>query len=266
MRFAMAYRMHTSMSKKVQLRTGAYIAAFLLLAWLLRPSPQDVAHRIFGQNMVPSTKKGVEALNLSNILMTRSEANVVLKYLRRDVHTYLEWGSGGSTVNFPQYASTRAVSIEHDKSWCDKMRESVKEQRGVKVEMRCVPVKRGTKGWGLRSPFEEGNYLVFRSYIDEIDRLQQQSWDFVLIDGRARVDAAIKALSYLRNDSIVVLHDSWRMRWKYGEVYDYYDVVEETLLMWNQGVAILKRKPAFAYVEEKPELVQGILNRKYHLT
>lgn len=251
--------------KRSPARTGALVATFLLVLWLVLPSSDDVAHRVFGHTMVPATKEGVQDLNLSKILMSRSEVKVVLKYLKNGVNTYLEWGSGGSTQNFPEYVSGRAVSIEHDKAWCARMRDVLRGKKGVPVEMRCVPVARGTMGWGINSPFEEGDYLVFRSYVDEIDRLGQQNWDFILIDGRARVDVAIKALSYLRNDSLVVLHDTWRTRWKYGAVYDYYDVVEETITMWSQGVAVMKRKKELAYLEGKQELVQKILDEKYGL-
>ncbi len=245
-------------------RVAAYLGV-VFIAYLIWPHSEDVSHKVFGKNMYPPVKEGYKSVDLNKILMTASELKKVLSYLKRDVRTYLEWGSGGSTLNFPQYVSKRVVSIEHDKEWCEKMQHDVKDTAKVKIEVHCVPVPRGTMGWGRKSPFEEGDYRVFRKYIDEIDNLKQATWDFILIDGRARVDAAIKALSYVRNDSIVVLHDSWRMRWKYGEVYDYYDVIDETLGVWNQGVAIMKRKPSFAHLQGRKDRTQAILSRKYNL-
>ncbi len=245
-------------------RVVAYLTV-VSVAYLIVPHSEDVSHKVFGKNMYPSVKEEHKSVDLNKILMTASELKKVLSYLKQDVRTYLEWGSGGSTLNFPQYVSERVVSIEHDKEWCEKMQHDVKGTAKVDIEVHCVPVPRGTMGWGSKSPFEEGDYRVFRKYIDEIDNLKPTTWDFILIDGRARVDAAIKSLSHVRNDSIVVLHDSWRMRWKYSEVYDYYDVIDETIGAWNQGVAIMKRKPSYAYLQGRKDLTQAILSRKYNL-
>lgn len=144
------------------------------------------------------------------------------------------------------------------------MKDQMANSKGhVPVEVHCVSVPRGTGGWGKKSPFEEGDYRVFRKYIDEIEHLNQKKWDFVLIDGRARVAAAIKALSFLRSDSVVVLHDSWRMVTRYSEIRKYYDVVAETKTMWNQGIAVLRRKEKFAGLEGRKDLVQEILNKAY---
>ncbi len=189
----------------------------------------------------------------------------MLKYVSRNISTYLEWGSGGSTYHFPQYVSKRVVSIEHDKKWCEKVKGEVAGTTKVPVEMRCVEVARGTDGWGTRDPFEEGNYKVFRAYIDEIDKLGAKNWDFILIDGRARVDAAIKALSYLRDDSILVLHDTWRLVRSYRDIYNYYDLVDQSYTVWNQGIGVFKRKKKLAYLEGRRDLVQKILNKKYGL-
>lgn len=133
----------------------------------------------------------------------------------------------------------------------------------VPVEVRCVSVPRGTGGWGRKSPFEEGDYRVFRQYIDEIEKIDQKKWDFVLIDGRARVAAAFKALSFLRDDSVVVLHDSWRLMHRYRDIFTYYDKVAESWTVWNQGIAVLRRKRKFKNLEGRKDLVQEILDKMY---
>jgi len=199
--------------------------------------------------------------------MSTGELNLLLKYLTQDVTNYLEWGSGGSTENFPRYVTGRYVSIEHDKAWCAK----VKARVSSRVELRCVSVARGTGGWGLHYPFEEGTYPVFKKYVDEIAEVSKVTkgsylyWDFVLIDGRNRVDAAIKALSFIRNNSIAALHDSHRLRKHYSDVLKYYDVVEEYIPQDARGLAILKRKKEFAQFEGRPEMAQKIIDYKYNL-
>ena len=237
-------------------RRAAVFVAVLFAAYLMWPRSEDVSRNVILRR---------KTVDHNKIALTATELNKVLIYLKRDVRTYLEWTSSGRTSNFPQYVTQRVVSIQHDKEQCKKTQHNVKGTSKAKIEVYCVPVPREAMRWGLKRPFQDDDYRMFRKYIDVMDNLNQSTWDFIFIDGRARVDAAIKALSYIRNDSVVVLHDSWRMRWKYGEVYDYYKVIDETLSIWNQGVAIMRRKPSFAHLQGRSDLTQAILSRKYNI-
>lgn len=210
-------------------------------------------------------------VDMSSIWMASDEINLLVKYLKRGVKNSLEWGSGGSTLNFPRFVSGRYVSIEHNIEWCNTVKSRLSlasETLRDKVELRCVSVPPGTGGWGINNPYEEGAYPVFKKYIDEIENPEVAKpgtyYDFILIDGRDRVDASIKALSFIRTNSVVALHDSRRMDYTYGEVHKYYDVVEENR-EGPQGLAILKRKKEFANLEGRPDLVQKIIDDKYNL-
>jgi len=76
----------------------------------------------------------------TSIWMSPDELNLLVKYLKRDVANYLEWGSGGSTEHFPRFVSGRYVSIEHDIAWCDKMKSRLASMDMFmkKVELRCI--------------------------------------------------------------------------------------------------------------------------------
>lgn len=210
-----------------------------------------------------------------SIWMSSGEIDLLLKYLKRDVTNYLEWGSGGSTVHFPRHVTGRYVSIEHNTAWCNEVKSRLSSMpvnsKNDHVELRCISVPRGTGGWGKYHPLEEGSYPVFKKYVDEIAVVSQTSsgastyWDFVLIDGRDRVDAGIKTLSFIRNNTTVALHDSKRLREHYRPLQDYYDVAEEHIPDGQRGLAILKRKKEFAHFEGRPELAQKILEAKYNL-
>lgn len=208
-------------------------------------------------------------VNYSQIWMSSTEVNMVLRHLHKR-ETYLEWGSGGSTLNFARFVKKRAVSIEHDTSWCAKMRESLTTDEALlHIEYRCVPVNRGTKGWGLRHKFEEGTYQQFRPYVDEIDNVGEDRFDIVIVDGRARVPCAVKALSFLTADSVLVLHDANRMfnpRNKasdYSAIQNYYDTVDSVGGHRLQGIVILRRKDSLQHLEGNHEEVQKILNDKF---
>ncbi|KAI0564603.1 hypothetical protein FGB62_25g229 [Gracilaria domingensis] len=203
-------------------------------------------------------------VNYHAIWMGDLEINLVLRYMD-NVSTYLEWGSGGSTFNFPQFAK-RAYSIEHDQSWCAPMMNNISSHPELKhLRYDCVPIPRGTKGWGLEDPFEEGTYEVFKPYVDHISKLGEEMFDVVLIDGRARVDASIKALSYIGKDSVVILHDAERIRRNgaYWGVSAYYDIIDFVGGLRRQGIAVLQRKPAYSHLQGDHTAVQNMLYRKY---
>ncbi|PXF50143.1 hypothetical protein BWQ96_00303 [Gracilariopsis chorda] len=208
----------------------------------------------------------LKTLNVSyqSIWMGVVEVNMVLRHMN-NIDTYLEWGSGGSTHNFPQFAK-RAYSIEHDETWCTKMIDQISKRPELKhLQYNCVPIARGTKGWGVSSPFEEGDYKVFKKYVDQIDNLRVPIFDMVLIDGRARVDCAVKALSYIGDHSVVVVHDAeriWTHR-KYARVLHYYDIVDSIGGSERQGIAIMRRKKKFQNLEGNHEAVQKMFDQIY---
>lgn len=197
-------------------------------------------------------------VNMTEVWMDPNEVLLVLKYLR-GAKTYLEWGSGGTTLNLPQFVSERAVSIEHDKDWCEAMPKRLAEKKVRTVEFHCIHVNHKNS---------EGTYAMYRSYINEITNLNQSTWDFVLIDGRARVSAAIRALSFVRDDSTVVIHDFERVhdlgQATYRTVLKYYDVMDrfgESVKHGSspRGIGILRRKAKLRNLQGNHNAVLAIL-------
>lgn len=201
-------------------------------------------------------------VNYSDVWMSDIEIDVILRHLR-NVRTYLEWGSGGSTRNFAQFATKEAHSIEHDLEWCQQMQRSNLPDH---VHVHCVSVPRGTNGWGKGSAFEEGTYAQFREYVNKISELKVDVFDMVLVDGRARVPAAVKSLSYISKDSVVVLHDAERAYSKrrgYHEVWKYFENVDSIGGEKKQGLVVMRRKEEFNYLQGDHEQVQKILDENY---
>ena len=149
-------------------------------------------------------------------MMHKPEVNLVASYLRPDA-IYLEWGSGGSTLNFASMVSD-VFSIEHNCEWAEYltnvMKQSEKDYRNVQTI--CIPIERGTRGWGTISAFEHGNYYQFKPYVDAVETLGIRKFDAVLIDGRARLACALKVLPYLKEDSVVFIHDFYTRADIYG--------------------------------------------------
>lgn len=92
----------------------------------------------------------------------------------------------------------------------------------------------------------EGDYISFRPYVDTVDTPGlPEAYDFVCIDGRARLGAALKALPYLTEVSVVVIHDAVRKR--YDAVDQYFEVVEEVMdngqpALTKNGLKIIQRR------------------------
>ena len=181
--------------------------------------------------------------------MDNKEINLVLKYLNEKPNsTMLEWGCGGSTLLFPKYVK-HYTSIEHNLDWYVDVQKAIEINNLNNVDFYLVDIPKGvpTKRedfydkWtneihelsrqNLNTVPELDNCIypkdkyIWLDYIDVVDEIGIEKYDFVFIDGRARSDCAFKALQYIHDDSIVFIHDFWG-REEYHAVLKYYDVVD----------------------------------------
>jgi hypothetical protein len=131
--------------------------------------------------------------------------------------TMLEWGSGGSTVEFsPQLKEY--YSNEHNLEWYNKVKEEIESLSYSNVNYNYVPQN------NPNLDDRQSEYHMFKDYLDIVDTFNTK-FDIVLIDGRARRLCAKKIIPYLNKDSIIIIHD-WCLRNVYHCVIDYYDVLE----------------------------------------
>ncbi len=195
-----------------------------------------------------SRETRVVVVNREELWMPKSEAEALIRRMH-GVRTYLEWGSGGSTLNIAPLATRRAVSIEHDGKWCDKVRKKLGDRP---VEYNCIPSR--------RRDGHDGRYEDFKPYVDRIDTLGEKEWDFVFIDGRARVSCAVKTLAYIAPHSVVTIHDFQRTRGEYSAILFFYDVAEKSHVPGQPGIAFLHRKPRFHAFQGNVSAVQAIID------
>lgn len=115
----------------------------------------------------------------------------------------LEWGTGYSTLHFPGFlpAASTWLSIEHDPAWHRNIAERVTR---AGVELVCVPPNR--QPWTDAN--NDGAYADLASYIEYPDG--RGPFDFILVDGRARVACLDKAVELVADDGVVCLHDANR--------------------------------------------------------
>ena len=85
------------------------------------------------------------------------------------------------------------------------------------------------------------DWHCYVNYINSISTYNKK-FNKVLVDGRARVFCAYKALDYLTEDGIVYIHD-FKERTRYRTVLDYYDVIEECIDEgWPGSLIVLRKK------------------------
>lgn len=160
--------------------------------------------------------------------MHPTEIELVKKYLP-DNATVMEWGSGGSTLEFSKTAR-KYYSVEHNYDWYWKMKQQIPSN----VQLFYKPNKPQPDN------YHQSEYKHYTEYLDVVYQIGEM-FDFCLIDGRARRLCAIKVLPYLKPDAVVVIHD-YCLRACYHCVTDYYeeiDRIDNTL----QTIAAFKLRP-----------------------
>jgi len=102
-----------------------------------------------------------------------------------------EWGSGRSTQWFAG-KSAHITSIEHEKVWFDIVSEKIKDDKYL-----------GKITYELHE-------LASDSYENSILRIEDETLDFVLVDGRKRYECITNAISKVKPGGLLILDNSDR--------------------------------------------------------
>lgn len=145
-------------------------------------------------------------------------------YLDRNMRAF-EWGLGGSTLFIARRVST-LVSVEHNQFWYDIVQAKIKHWSVANCELVLHPPELGFDKRYLSSSYENMN---FRRYVKEIDRFPDSYFDFIAIDGRARIGCMLHAMSKLKSKGLLLLDNSDRER---------YADTQHLLHLWNRETFI----------------------------
>lgn len=149
--------------------------------------------------------------------MHPKEKELITKHFSKE-KTMLEWGSGGSTIEFSPFLK-KYYSVEHVPEWYNKVNSEISNKGYTNIDYRFIK---------QNAPFHpdkrQTEYYMFKDYIDIVDEFNTK-FDIVLIDGRARRLCAYKIIPYLNPNAIVIIHD-WVLRSEYHCVTDYYNLFE----------------------------------------
>lgn len=118
--------------------------------------------------------------------LTHSAISLLSTYLKKS-DIGLEWGSGRSTVWFAGRLK-QLVSVEDNPEWYRRVNEKLEHLKLNNTEYILATEQ--------------------ESYVGAADRFQENSLDFVLVDGSYRSDCAIKAVSKIKNGGLIVLDNA----------------------------------------------------------
>ena len=106
-----------------------------------------------------------------------------------------EYGAGNSTLYFSNYFKS-VYSVEHDKSWYNKLSETAPNN---------------SKIFYSQLDYNE----VYSKFISKFNK----SFDFIVVDGRDRVNCIKNSVGCLKDDGCLVLDDSERSSYQEGLIF-----------------------------------------------
>ncbi|MBN1914249.1 MAG: hypothetical protein JW788_07625 [Candidatus Omnitrophica bacterium] len=116
----------------------------------------------------------------------------------------LEWGMGYGTLIFCSLLEKDSIwyAIEHDAEWFNRISGYSKRLKNIKAFL----VAPNNFPWTDEN--DDGSYSDLEDYINFPE--QYGKFNFILVDGRARLDCLSKAHEMLEDRGVVILHDAER--------------------------------------------------------
>ena len=164
-----------------------------------------------------------------NILFNGND--ILFKKLINNSKTYLEYGSGKSTLWTLRNTNNKIYSIETDSYWKQKIFDSVSDEEDERLNLKLIDIG-PVKNFGR--PISYFNYKNFYEYTDYYWKKNIQP-DFILIDGRFRVCSFLSCLKYAKEGTPILFDDYTERK--------FYHIVEELISVheYNENQALFVR-------------------------
>lgn len=151
--------------------------------------------------------------------MTPAAIDVLHALLTKDMSGF-EFGSGRSTL-FIAPRVKELVSLEHDQHWFKNIEAELKSKKLSNVQyVHILPANDPSKTIGYPKNNYE-NYIMpatpatcYTAYYSYIDQYPDASFDFIVVDGRARVECAQHAIPKLKPGGMLILDNAERLRYR----------------------------------------------------
>lgn len=130
--------------------------------------------------------------------------------------TVFEYGGGGSTLFFTSRAG-KVVTVEHNAEWFSILQKQCAEKQRNNWEGFHVSAEPGApSNSSIANPdsyvSDDKDYcdMNFRSYASFIDRYPEESFDIIVVDGRARPSCTKHAIPRLKKGGWLVIDNTDR--------------------------------------------------------
>lgn len=143
------------------------------------------------------------------------------QYLTKEM-TGVEFGSGISTLFFAPKIK-KIVSIEHDEAWYKQIKKELATKNIDNIDYHLVkrndakknnyPTPEFINTFNISS--DEYEYRKeFYEYFMRLEEYNDESFDFIIVDGRARPECVFASIPKLKKKGILVLDNSERHRYR----------------------------------------------------
>ena len=149
-----------------------------------------------------------------------------LSFLTKDT-IFFEFGSGCTSV-IAKYYTKKSYAVEGNKNWYE---EGIKN--GLKDNLIFKDIKAIPKGNLWSEPGKDSNIEDWKNYFQAYKR--EYNADVIFIDGRFRTACAFDIFNKIRNDTLILIHEYYRVSYlAIGKYYDY-------IYHWN-NLFLFKKK------------------------
>lgn len=112
----------------------------------------------------------------------------------------LEFGSGRSTAWFAQKVN-KLISIEYDTNWYEIVKKQLESKNITNVNLRLITLDHDS------SEPEKDSYEICPKYIAALDEFEDNTFDFIIIDGHYRTNCTRKSISKLKPGGYLLVDD-----------------------------------------------------------
>jgi len=142
------------------------------------------------------------------------------KILTKDM-TGFEYGSGNSTIFFAKHLK-HLTSIEHNEEWFNIVKANLQKLKLTNVDYHFIPMSKKDNQQYHYTFYQDYNLTdkdfqirtAYHAYFSFVKEYPDNHFDFMIVDGRARVECCLNAIPKLKSNGIFVLDNSDRDRYK----------------------------------------------------
>jgi hypothetical protein len=140
-----------------------------------------------------------------------------LRKIIRPEMSVFEYGSGGSTLFWSQHVRN-VVSIEHEQSWYNRMKNELlnRQIKNVQYVLSEAEQDESTAKGDFRDPEQYASSdsqfarNSFKSYVRQIERFSNQSFDIIIVDGRARPSCILHSIDKVKKGGYLIIDNTER--------------------------------------------------------